>query len=171
MCNEMQRVLKQIKNAQSPLIQALSTFHQRVREVAKRPVDVCFATDRSGAETEPWVRVIRVASNAKGLGLTLQSFCVLTCARGFEPPTFWSVAKRSIQLSYAHIFINYITFKASKQPLCNAEYIIIMRIFSQQKFVDYVVCMCYKYIVTFVTWRHLIITKVNIRTQGIGQMV
>ena len=22
-----------------------------------------------------------------------------TCVRGFEPPTFWSVAKRSIQLS------------------------------------------------------------------------
>ena len=27
-----------------------------------------------------------------------------TCARGFEPPTPWSVAKCSIQLSYAHIF-------------------------------------------------------------------
>ena len=23
----------------------------------------------------------------------------ITCVRGFEPPTFWSVAKRSIQLS------------------------------------------------------------------------
>ena len=28
-----------------------------------------------------------------------------TCARRFELPTFWSVARRSIQLSYAHIFI------------------------------------------------------------------
>ena len=27
----------------------------------------------------------------------------LTCARRFELPTFWSVARRSIQLSYAHM--------------------------------------------------------------------
>ena len=30
-------------------------------------------------------------------------FYFLTWARRFELPTFWSVAKRSIQLSYAHI--------------------------------------------------------------------
>ena len=28
----------------------------------------------------------------------------MTCVRGFEPPTPWSVAKCSIQLSYTHIF-------------------------------------------------------------------
>ena len=28
----------------------------------------------------------------------------ITCVRGFEPPTPWSVAKCSIQLSYTHIF-------------------------------------------------------------------
>ena len=27
---------------------------------------------------------------------------LLACARRFELPTFWSVARRSIQLSYAH---------------------------------------------------------------------
>ena len=36
----------------------------------------------------------------KALTDICQSFS--TWARGFEPPTFWSVAKRSIQLSYAH---------------------------------------------------------------------
>lgn len=30
---------------------------------------------------------------------------IVTCVRGFEPPTFWSVAKRSIQLSYWRILI------------------------------------------------------------------
>ena len=29
------------------------------------------------------------------------------CARRFELPTFWSVARRSIQLSYAHIPLFY----------------------------------------------------------------
>ena len=33
----------------------------------------------------------------------------LTCVRGFEPPTPWSVAKCSIQLSYTHI-IQYICY-------------------------------------------------------------
>ena len=36
-----------------------------------------------------------------------KNLCILqrlsTWARRFELPTFWSVAKRSIQLSYAHI--------------------------------------------------------------------
>ena len=38
-----------------------------------------------------------------------------TCARGFEPPTPWSVAKCSIQLSYAHI-LTYMHFAS----VCNA---------------------------------------------------
>ena len=31
--------------------------------------------------------------------LNKDSGFLFTCVRGFEPPTFWSVAKRSIQLS------------------------------------------------------------------------
>ena len=33
----------------------------------------------------------------------LDAFFSKTCERGFEPPTPWSVAKCSIQLSYSHI--------------------------------------------------------------------
>ena len=32
----------------------------------------------------------------------LSAIFLETCVRGFEPPAFWSVAKRSIQLSYTH---------------------------------------------------------------------
>ena len=35
----------------------------------------------------------------KEILLTQHLLFLQTCARGFEPPTFWSVAKRSIQLS------------------------------------------------------------------------
>ena len=52
---------------------------------------------------------------------------VSTCARGFEPPTFWSVAKRSIQLSYAHIHVQI----EKKYSLRNAEYLITEDTFSQ----------------------------------------
>ena len=43
--------------------------------------------------------VIRMKGNKKACGKSTG----LTCARRFELPTFWSVARRSIQLSYAHM--------------------------------------------------------------------
>ncbi len=40
----------------------------------------------------------------KGRILRIRPLSIYACARGFEPPTPWSVAKCSIQLSYAHIW-------------------------------------------------------------------
>ncbi len=36
----------------------------------------------------------------------------IMCVTGFEPTTFWSVARRSIQLSYTHIF-SHLVFQAT----------------------------------------------------------
>ena len=47
----------------------------------------------------------------KGQGIYLVLFATKTCVRGFEPPTPWSVAKCSIQLSYTHIlFVAHTTY-------------------------------------------------------------
>ena len=47
----------------------------------------------------------------KGQGKCLVLFATKTCVRGFEPPTPWSVAKCSIQLSYTYIlFVAHTTY-------------------------------------------------------------
>ena len=77
--------------------------------VPRHPVDVGFGTTeaerRAAAEIEPGGRIIRGRSNMKKASTKWMLFHVITCVRGFEPPTPWSVAKCSIQLSYTHIFI------------------------------------------------------------------
>ena len=40
----------------------------------------------------------KLLENTKSLNLN-------SCLEGFEPPTFWFVAKHSIQLSYRHLYL------------------------------------------------------------------
>ncbi len=50
-------------------------------------------------------------------GHIVLSLFYITCERGFEPPTPWSVAKCSIQLSYSHI----LNFFNKKVPATGIE--------------------------------------------------
>src|SRR5699024_10586712 len=60
-----------------------------VARVQQRP-------ERSGDRTRSSPTRTRTKN---GLELHALTRFLLACVRGFEPPTFWSVAKRSIQLS------------------------------------------------------------------------
>ena len=55
-------------------------------------------------DIEPFFVCFKGKCKRKSLENSVFSRDSHTCARGFEPPTPWSVAKCSIQLSYAHIF-------------------------------------------------------------------
>ncbi len=66
-----------------------------------------FSTDRAGRREFGLVR-IRPAGESKEKEIGIISYLFsfdLACVRGFEPPTPWSVAKCSIQLSYTHIIL------------------------------------------------------------------
>ena len=64
-----------------------------------------------------------------------------TCARRFELPTFWSVARRSIQLSYAHITVfRFCCVPHSKIyysvgfPACQQVFLTFFKLFSKSFF-------------------------------------
>ncbi len=55
-----------------------------------------------------------------GLGLTSPDF-VTACLEGFEPPTFWFVAKHSIRLSYRHMFLRTVNIIVITKRKVNKE--------------------------------------------------
>ena len=50
-----------------------------------------------------------------------QSKCRLVHPAGFEPATFWSVARHSIQLSYGRIFLNFSWGVGTRTPTARAR--------------------------------------------------
>ena len=41
----------------------------------------------------------------------------MACLEGFEPPTFWFVAKHSIRLSYRHMMRGWVIICAAARPV------------------------------------------------------
>ena len=71
----------------------------RALEGAARPGDERLAPTEPKARSEPRSNPKDSKKNKMGMRFIAYPFHFSTCVRGFEPPTFWSVAKRSIQLS------------------------------------------------------------------------
>ena len=72
--------------------------HNNVRQRLLRASGTRLATTVAAAQIEP-VRVRHGLEQKNRQGFMSCLLFLLACVRGFEPPTFWSVAKRSIQLS------------------------------------------------------------------------